>query len=371
MRFSIRPEIMTMDSAAELFEKYAAGEGDLVITNRYVLMPHIGEPPVGCIMLYAEDYGSGEPTDIMIDKMLDAVRGQDIKRIFAIGGGTVLDISKLFVYGGDYNCEQIFEKGAVLPKTRKLVAVPTTCGTGSETTGLTIAEITKKHTKLGLQVPQLFPDEVVLIESLLYSLPYSVFATSSIDALIHCVEAYLSKNASVFTKMYSEKGIEMILKAYKDILSKGKTHTAIMENMSDLLIASTFGGIAFGNAGVTAVHALSYPVGANFHVPHGLSNYIMFGAVMRAYGEKQLDMTELENIIARALGLECKADVLLELTGVLDAILERKPLSECGMGEEHLRSFPPLVIQTQQRILKNLPVELSEEDIRKIYAECM
>ena len=371
MQFSIHPVIKTMDSARELLGAYGIGAGDLIVTNRYVLLPQIDGEPEGCTMLYQEDFGSGEPSDIMIDGMLDAIRGKDIKRIFAIGGGTVLDISKLFVFGGDYDCEQIYEKGAVLPKQRQLIAVPTTCGTGSEMTGLTIAEITKKHTKLGLAVPQLFPDEVVLIDSLLYSLPYGVFATSSIDALIHCVEAFVSVNANVYTRMYSEKGIRMILRAYKDILEKDKAPEAIRANMKDLLIASNFGGIAFGNAGVTAVHALSYPVGANFHVPHGLSNYIMFGAVMRAYVRKQLDMSELETMIRQELEISAEKDVWEEFTAFLDRILARKPLTECGMTEEHLQKFPPLVIETQQRILKNLPVELSEEDYREIYKECM
>ncbi len=371
MEFSIKPAIKTMDSAEELIKAYGIGCGDLIVTNEYVLMPNISEVPEGCTMLFQEKYGSGEPTDIMIDGMLSAVRGKDIKRIFAIGGGTVLDISKLFVFGGEYDCEQIYEKGAGLEKKRKLIAVPTTCGTGSETTGLTIAEITKKHTKLGLAVPQLFPDEVVLIDSLLYSLPYGVFATSSIDALIHCVESYVSANANIFTRLFSEKGIRMILGAYKNILEKGKSAESIKANMKDMLIASTFGGIAFGNAGVTAVHALSYPVGANFHVPHGLSNYIMFGAVMRAYAEKQLDMRGIEGIIRDELDISDEKNIWEELTVFLDRILERKPLKACGMGQDHLNSFPGLVIQTQQRILKNLPVLLSEDDMRKIYEECM
>jgi len=371
MQFFIKPVIKSMDSAQELLDTYGIGQGDLIVTNEYVLMPQIDAIPEGCTVVFQEKFGSGEPSDIMIDGMLDAIRGKDIRRIFAIGGGTVLDISKLFVFGGDYDCEQIYAKGTTLPKVRQLIAVPTTCGTGSEVTGLTIAEITKKHTKLGLAAPQLYPDEVVLIDTLLHSLPYGVFATSSIDALIHCVEAYISVNANLYTKMFSEKGIRMILKAYKDILAHDKTPETIKANMRDLLIASNLGGIAFGNAGVTAVHALSYPVGANFHVPHGLSNYIMFSAVMRAYVRKNLDMTELEAIVREELGISADKNVWNELTCFLDQILARKPLTECGMTEEHLQKFPGLVIETQQRILKNLPVALSEEDYRQIYAECM
>lgn len=365
MMFRLKPVIHSMDTAAELFEEFNIGKDDLIITNEYLLMPHLDGIQPECGILFQEKFGAGEPSDEMIDGILREANKRDYKRIFAIGGGTVLDIGKLLVFGGEYTCGELFKNGALLPKKRELIAVPTTCGTGSEVTCISIAEIKAKHTKMGLATEQLFADHTVLIQGLLKTLPYGVFAASSIDALIHAMESAVSPNANEFTRVFSEKAMFMILDGYKQVAGRGGD--ALPGLIGSFLTASCFAGIAFANAGVGAVHATSYPLGANFHIPHGNANYLMFGAVMRAYRKKGADLTGLEAILKNCLG---KDDVWGTLTNLLDRILTRKPLRDYGMTRGQIAEFSESVIKSQQRLLKNNPVALSRSEIEEIYAEC-
>jgi 4-hydroxybutyrate dehydrogenase len=365
MMFRIKPAIHSMDTAAELFREFNIGKEDLIITNEYVLMPHMNGLKPDCTILFQEKFGTGEPSDEMIDGILKEANKRDYKRIFAIGGGTVLDIGKLLVFGEGYTCGELFEKGAVLPKKREFVAVPTTCGTGSEVTCISIAEIKEKHTKMGLAVEQLFPDHTVLIQGLLKTLPYGVFAASSIDALIHAMESLISPNANEFTRVFSEKAIRMILSGYRKITGEGRD--VLPDLIGGFLTASCFAGIAFANAGVGAVHATSYPLGANFHIPHGNANYLTFGAVMRAYQKKGADLSDLEEILENCLG---KGEVWDTLTNLLDRILTRRALREYGMAQSQIAAFAESVIKSQQRLLKNNPVALTQAEIEEVYKEC-
>ena len=130
MQFQMHTSIRILDSFDEFVKTYSVGEGDLILTNEYVLGPALNgaEPP--CAAIYQEKFGAGEPNDEMIDGVLSAVGDRRIDRVIAIGGGTIIDIAKLMVFGSGYKCEKLFLEGKNLPKTRKLIVIPTTCGTG-------------------------------------------------------------------------------------------------------------------------------------------------------------------------------------------------------------------------------------------------
>jgi 4-hydroxybutyrate dehydrogenase len=330
-----------------------------------------------CDVLYQEIYGKGEPDDEMVDAMLKAVADKEVQsgktyeRIIAIGGGTVIDICKLFVFGGGLSCEELFQKGATLPRKRQLLIVPTTCGTGSEVTNISIVAFKKKNTKMGLATSSLFPDEAVLIGDMLTTLPYEVFATSSIDALIHAVESYVSPKANVFTRTIGESAMERILKGYQELVSEGKAkNKTLPKDLQSFLTASTMAGIAFGNAGVGAVHALSYPIGAIYHVPHGKANYLVFEEVFTAYRRLNANFTALEGVLGKILG-SSRSEVWRTLFELLSNVLGRQPLHELGIDEKKCSEMAESVIQGQQRLLVNNPVPLSQEIIAGIYKSCM
>ena len=154
-----------------------------------------------------------------------------------------------------------------LPKRRELVLIPTTCGTGSEVTNISILNRTRLGTKMGLVGPAMYADAAVLIPQLLEGLPFGVFATSSIDALVHAVESSLSPKATPYTKLFGYKAIEMLIRGYQTIAREGRE--ARLPLLEDFLIASNYAGFAFGTAGCAAVHAMSYPLGENTTCPTG------------------------------------------------------------------------------------------------------
>lgn len=135
-----------------------------------------------------------------------------------------------------------------------------------------------------------------------------------------------------------------------------------------MLVAANMAGIAFGNAGVGAVHALSYPLGGNYHVPHGESNYQFFTEVFKRYHAKNPNgnITEIEAYLAKELGCTT-ANVYEALDGLLGQLIRRKPLHEYGMKEPEIEGFAKAVLETQQRLLKNNYVPFSEQEIAEIY----
>lgn len=366
-QFMVKPKILSCPTAKQFAKEYQIGEGDLIITNQYIYEPYFGELDLKADVIYQEKYGLGEPSDDMAEAMYKELKGEH-KRIIAIGGGTILDIAKIFSLKYISPILDLYDGKLPIEKNKELVLVPTTCGTGSEVTNIAILALNSRGTKKGLAVDEMYADFAVLIPELLEGLPFGVFATSSIDALIHAIESSLSPKANEYTKLFGYKAIEMILNGYKIIRDKGKE--ARKELLGEFLIASNYAGIAFGNAGCAAVHALSYPLGATYHVAHGESNYAMFTGVMKNYMEIKQDgeIAVLNDFIADIL--ECDVeDVYEELEKLLNILIPKKALHEYGVKEEELEQFTQSVMLNQGRLMANNFVELDSERVYKIYRE--
>ena len=362
---SIKPEIFSFDTCKEFCAEYKIGEGDLIITNEYIFNPYFTDLDIKADVLYQEKYGAGEPSDEMAEAMYADMKG-DYKRIIAIGGGTIIDISKIFALKNVSPILDLYDRKAEIVKDKELVLVPTTCGTGSEVTNIAILELKSRHTKLGLAVDEMYADSAVLVPELLKGLPFKFFATSSIDALIHALESSLSPKATSYTEMFGYQAIEMILNGYKEIAANGQD--ARMPLLKDFLLASNYAGIAFGNAGCAAVHAMSYPLGGTYHVPHGEANYCLLIGVFQAYMEIDPSgkIKKLNKFIADILG--CGEDVVYdELEKLLNQIIQCKPLHEYGVKEEELETFTGNVMEKQGRLMANNYVELSREKVYDIY----
>ena len=370
MPFSFSTKLFDCPSLDEFFTTWNVGSSDLIVTNEYLLVPQLKGGKAPCDTIYQEKFGTGEPTDEMVDKMLRTIDGKPYERIIAIGGGTVIDIAKLLVFGDGLNCEKIFAEGAQLPKKRKLVVIPTTCGTGSEVTMISIVYFAQKNTKVGIAVPALYADDAVLIPNLLRTLPYEVFAASSIDALIHSVESFVSPKATPYSRAMGRDSIERIVRGYKALAAGGTQKLPNDDEMYSILVASVMGGIAFGNAGAGAVHALSYPIGSIYHVPHGKANYMMFKATFAVYKKLGANLSKLEEVLAGALGCGT-GEVWDKLFKLIDFILPRQPISELGVDEAKSREMAASVIKNQQRLLVNNPIPLSEEQMVQIYLDCL
>lgn len=371
--FNLKTRISKFDTFKEFAEEFKLNANDLVITQSFMYEPFMKDLNLPCSFIMQEKYGNGEPSDEMINNILADIRDIKFDRIIAVGGGTVIDISKIFVLKGLQNATDAFERKMPIEKEKQLVIIPTTCGTGSEVTNISIAEIKAKHTKMGLADQAIVADDAVLVPEMLKGLPFKFYAFSAIDALIHAMESYLSPKASSYTRAYSKIAIEMILKVFNGIVANGPDYR--FDHFAEMLEASNIAGIAFGNAGVGAVHALSYPLGGNYHVPHGEANYQFLTGVFKVYFQKDPNgsIKELNAILAENLNISAdeiaaNPSVIYErLEDLLNNLATKNQLRNFGMKEEEIELFADSVIATQQRLLGNNYVFLERDEIRDIY----
>nr|WP_092075013.1 4-hydroxybutyrate dehydrogenase [Dendrosporobacter quercicolus]NSL50092.1 4-hydroxybutyrate dehydrogenase [Dendrosporobacter quercicolus DSM 1736]SDN26865.1 4-hydroxybutyrate dehydrogenase [Dendrosporobacter quercicolus] len=366
--FRIVPQIAIYQNYGEFADAFSIGSDDLVVTNEYIYTAGMQRDNDQSKRIFQEKYGVGEPSNHMMDAMLADVRKHQFKRVVAVGGGTVIDMAKLLTLGGNHTAAEYFSGQVELRKEKELLLIPTTCGTGSEMTNISILEIKEQNTKKGLATDVLYADYAVLIPGLLKSLPFKVFATSSIDALIHATESFVAPASNQITELFGIRALEMIIGGYQQIVDKGPEHRNVI--IEDFLLASAYAGIAFGNTGVGAVHALSYPLGGVYHVPHGEANQQLFTEVFKAY--KRIDpvgrITTLEAHLSKLLGVP-NASVWKELDSLLESILPRKPLREYGMKRAEIETFADSVLENQQRLLKNNYAPLSRQQMVDIYSQ--
>lgn len=366
--FQIVPKIREYERFAEFAGEAGLQAGDLILTNEWIYKPKIEELHLDCRIVFVEKYGMGEPTDVMADAVLEELKDSAYDRIVAVGGGTIIDLAKvLAVAEADDRVADLYGRMDALQKVHPLLIVPTTCGTGSEVTNIAIINRTDKGIKQGLASSAMFADEAVLIPELLEGLPYKVYAASSIDAMVHAVESYLSPQACSLSELFSEQAVSLLIHSWKAAVA-GAEPEGWKQYAAALLRASNYAGIAFGHAGCAAVHALSYPLGGVHHVPHGEANHVMFEPVMRAYMEKKPAgrLYQLRTILGSLL--DCASEAALEnLFALLGQVQERKPMQFYGVTAQELLQYTENVMETQQRLLKNNYVPLTRDDILRIY----
>lgn len=264
-----------LGEAAPLLKKM--GNKAFIVTGRHVavsdmmkqLTALLDENGIGCVIF---DGITGEPTDTMIENGVEMLKSSGCDFIIGIGGGSPLDSAKaiaaMAVNEGsiaDYNGKEI--TGEILP----LVAIPTTAGTGSEATKFTVITDSEKGIKMLLKGDVLVPKLAIVDSSFTVGAPKSVTSATGLDALTHAVEAYTSRKAFSMTDTLAVSAVKRIMK-YLPIAYREPDNSLAREQMS---IAALEAGICINNSSVTIVHGMSRPIGALFHVPHGMSNAML------------------------------------------------------------------------------------------------
>lgn len=301
------------------------------------------------------------------------VRDTGADLILGIGGGSSLDIAKVasILVTNKEPVSTYFGIDLVPNPGLTTILAPTTAGTGSEVTPIAILSDHHEKLKKGIVSPHLFPSVALLDPELTLALPAAVTAATGMDALIHAVEAYTSKNATSFTDLLAQKAMILISKHIRTAFANGSN----LEARAKMLEGSLLAGMAFANAGVTAVHAFAYPIGAEFHIPHGVANSIMLAPVMefnmlgnltkfahmaQAFGENTGGMNERQAAKAAVESLRNLA-VDLEIP---------KSLSGFGVKAEDIPSLAKGVMKVT-RLLANNPRELKLEDAEEIYQQVL
>lgn len=277
--FLTSKKIITGKDAIENSIKYLVtmGKKPLIVTGRVVAELDSVKKLTNGLSEQGLDYSifkdiTGEPTDVMIEKGIDAYRENDCDFLIGIGGGSPLDaikaIAALLVCGGklsDYMGKEI--SGDFPP----MAAIPTTAGTGSEATKFTVITDSKTDIKMLLKGESLLPDLAIVDYTNTKSSPKSITASTGLDALTHAVEAYTSKQAQPLTDALALSAVKRIFKYLPIAYNDGNDEIARYE----MSIAALEAGICINNSSVTIVHGMSRPIGALFHVPHGLSNAML------------------------------------------------------------------------------------------------
>ena len=221
---------------------------------------------------------AAEPTYTQVQSVADRFRQSGADYIIAVGGGSVMDAAKLtsILASGRYRVQDLLDNPAVARKSVPTLMIPTTAGTGSEATPNAIVVVPEKELKVGIVSGEMVADYVILDERMTSKLPGKIAASTGADALCHAIECWTSRKANPFSDMFALEALDLIL---NNILQAcdGSDDTTARRNMQ---LASFYAGVAITASGTTAVHALSYPLGGKYHIPHGVSNAILLVPVM-------------------------------------------------------------------------------------------
>ncbi len=318
---------------------------------------------------------SGVLADPPEQTILDAVavaRNVRSDLIIGLGGGSSMDVAKLIAVlaNSQQALSSIYGIGNVSGPRLPLVQIPTTAGTGSEVTNIAIVT-TGATTKMGIVAPQLYADLALLDAELTLGLPAAVTAATGIDAMVHAIEAYTSKHKkNPLSDLLARKALALLSANLLPACERGNDLAA----RQAMLFGAMLAGQAFANAPVAAVHALAYPIGGNFHVPHGLSNSLVLPHVLRFNAPLAASLyAELaEVVVPLASGTtEARAEALVVAMEQLAAAagIERT-LQQVGIKASDLDQLADDAM-LQTRLLSNNPRSVSRADARAIYAAAL
>ena len=309
-----------------------------------------------------------EPTVNDFKKILEVARKFKADSVVGIGGGSVLDVTKLIAafINSDQQVEDCFGTGFVKQKGLWFACLPTTAGTGSEVSPNAILLDERDHLKKGIVSPFLIADVAYVDPKLTWTVPAKVTADTGMDALTHCIEDYTNKFAHPSVDIYALQGIRLIAANLEKAVKNGQDQEA----REALAFGSLYGGLCLGPVNTAAVHALSYPLGGEFHIPHGLSNAILLPSVMK------FNMpANIKRHAEVAIALGCQPGANDEETAqrgvdfvyqLADAVGIPKKLTDLGIPQTAVDGMAKAAMEVQ-RLLKNNPREVTEQDARDIY----
>lgn len=319
------------------------------------------------------DKVEADPRYEIVEDALAVARGAKADVIIGIGGGSSLDMAKItaVMATNEGPVGKYFGTDLIPTPGLKTILIPTTAGTGSEVTPIVILSDHHEKLKKGIVSPYIFPAVALLDAELTIGLPPKVTAATGMDALIHALEAYTSINATPMTDLLAKEAIHLIYNNIRAAYAKGDNLPA-RENM---LRGAMLAGMAFANAGVTAVHAFAYPIGAEFHIPHGIANTIMLVPVMRFNQTGNLArFAELASFLGQPVaGLSLRqaaASAVTALTELAEDLAVPQHLAAYGVTEEHVPTLAASVMLVT-RLLANNPRLMTQEDAAVIYRQAL
>jgi alcohol dehydrogenase len=310
-----------------------------------------------------------DPPEAIVLAAAQCAQNFNADAVLGLGGGSSMDVAKLVaVLAGSttQKLSDIYGVDLLTGQRLPLVLVPTTAGTGSEVTPVAVIT-TGKTTKAGVSSKQLLPDVAVLDAELTLGLPPAITAMTGIDAMVHAIEAYTSKiKKNAYSDALAKEALARLAGSIVTAVSDGEN----VEARANMLLGAMLAGQAFANAPVAAVHALAYPLGGHYHIPHGLSNALVLPAVMRFNASHA---SHLYAELAPILIPNCSGsdeEKTLQLISFIEQLIIQvglpSTLKEAGVSEESLTTLAEDAM-LQQRLLINNPREVTLADALAIY----
>lgn len=378
-QFTVPTHIITgkgaLDEAKDYIKSY--GKKALIVTGKHVVKSTMMQALIEKLDDLEVEYNifdgiTGEPTDCMIEEGIKVYQDNNCEFLIGIGGGSPLDAAKaigaMITNPGaiaDYN-------GKELPnRIPPVVAIPTTAGTGSEATKFTIITDSKKDIKMLLKGDYLIPELAIVDYEFGMTAPRAVTAATGLDALTHAVEAYTSKKATVMTDTLAVSAIKRIVKYLPLVYQDGSNREA----REEMAIAALEAGICINNSSVTLVHGMSRPIGALFHVPHGMSNAML---LTRCIAFAATEVTDRLAILARETRVASMeesdtiaADKFIVKLEEICKICEIPTLSEYGINQDTFESAIEKMATdaVASRSPSNTRRVVTKEDCMKLYKE--
>lgn len=310
-----------------------------------------------------------DPPESVVYAALDVLKENANDGVIGFGGGSSMDTAKLIALMAKTGAklDEIYGVGVAKGQRLPLILIPTTAGTGSEATAVAIVT-TGETTKAGVVANQLYPDVALLDAELTLGLPPHITAATGVDAMVHCIEAYTSKRLkNPYADMLAKEGLRLLSSNIRTATHEGSN----VEARQAMLLGACIGGQSFANSPVAAVHALAYPLGGHYHIPHGLSNSLVLPHVMRFTAPEAKDLyAELAPII---IGKTVPGDAEA-VTNTLITYLEEL-ISDLGLPntlkamDVPQEDLPMLASDgmKQTRLLVNNMREVTEADALAIY----
>ena len=310
-----------------------------------------------------------DPPEAVILAAAELGRSRDIDGVIAIGGGSSMDVAKVVavLLAGDQALAELYGVGLVTGSRLPLILVPTTAGTGSEVTPVAVVT-TGETTKAGISSPVLLPDVALLDADLTLGLPPAVTAMTGVDAMVHAIEAYTSRHRkNPISDNLARQALDLLARNIRTAVHDGQNRAA-RENM---LLGACLAGQAFANAPVAAVHALAYPLGGHYHIPHGLSNSLVLPAVLEFNAADACELyAELAELVIGepvAGSAEAKTAAMISaLKRLIDDVSLPATLQQAGVDEGDLEMLAEDAM-LQQRLLVNNPRDVNYDDALAIY----
>jgi alcohol dehydrogenase class IV len=310
-----------------------------------------------------------EPAVDQVKTIFQQAKTLEGQMIIGIGGGSAMDVAKLVsvLLTNDVSLEQLLGKTQIAHRGLPTLMVPTTAGTGSEATPNAIVLVPEEEVKIGIVNNKLIPDCVILDPMMTLNLPPAVTAATGMDALAHAIECYTSKKANPFSDTFALKAVGLISNSLRRAYREGQN----IDARHDMLIAALFGGMCISTSGTTAVHALAYPLGGKYRMPHGLSNAVLLPHIMQfnldAVEDRFRDIAVAMGLDVAGLTTRKAAEKMIENLYALNKDLNiPSGIAAQGVTEADLDVLVEAASKVT-RLLENNPKPLAKSDMRAIY----